>query len=125
MATPAADLLSYPPGVPLPRRVPAWADIAAAARAAFPERADRRRHALQLHRAEPKRPPRGVFDYVTHATSALVHAADDRSVMETLRRWNTSSARRGPSTGGTPYRIGPSHIANSFNPYGAKPHAQP
>jgi hypothetical protein len=120
VVTPAADLISYPPGTPFPEGVPSWESIAAAARKTF--RNVRLGGGMLSNFTEfnRKRPPRKLFDFVTHATSSMVHAADDRSVMETLESIgyiiHSTKAIMGKAT---PYRIGPSHIGNSFNPYGA------
>jgi hypothetical protein len=56
---------------------------------------------------------------VTHATSTLVHACDDRTVMENLESIAHIVRSTRVFMGDLPYRIGPSHIGNSFNPYGA------
>ena len=86
----------------------------------FSGRPDRWRHAVaNFTEFNRKQPPKGVFDFITHATSALVHAADDRSVMETLDSIGHIIRATKGIIGGGAYRIGPSHIGNSFNPYGA------
>lgn len=119
VVTPAADLKSYPPGTPFPDNVPSWTDIAAAARKVFPGVRIGGGMLSNFTELNRKRPPRGVFDFITHATSALIHAADDRSVMETLESVGHIIRSTQAIIGGDPYRIGPSHIGNSFNPYGA------
>ncbi|MGH6930976.1 MAG: hypothetical protein ACREEE_00930, partial [Dongiaceae bacterium] len=119
VVTPAADLKSYPPGVPYPENVPSWTDIAAAARQLFPSVRLGGGMLSNFTELNRKRPPKGVFDFTTHATSALIHAADDRSVMETLESVGHIIRSTRAIIGETPYRIGPSHIGNSFNPYGA------
>lgn len=118
IATPAADLQSYPPGTPFPEGVPSFVDLAAAARSAFPAARIGGGMLSNFTELNRKRPPRGVFDFVSHATSALVHAADDRSVMETIESVAHILRSTQAIIGGQPYRIGPSHIGNSFNPYG-------
>ena len=84
IVTPAADLKSYPPGTPTPAGVPSWQDIAAAAHKVFPRARIGGGMLSNFTELNRKRPPKRLFDFITHATSALVHAADDRSVMETL-----------------------------------------
>jgi hypothetical protein len=125
MVTPAADLKSYPPGTPTPAGVPSWQELAAAARKAFPRIRLGGGMLSNFTELNRKRPPKRLFDFITHATSGLVHAADDRSVMETLETVGhvVRSARK--IAGSTPTRIGPSHIGNSFNPYGAQVTANP
>jgi hypothetical protein len=66
-----------------------------------------------------KRPPADLLDYVTNTTCPNVHAADDRSVMETLEtlRYQIRSTRTFMGT--LPYRIGPSQLGCRENPYGS------
>jgi D-apionolactonase len=119
VVTPAADLKSYPPGTPYPDNVPSWTDIAAAARHHFPGTRIGGGMLSNFTELNRKQPPKGVFDFVTHATSGLVHAADDRSVMETLDSIGHIIRATKTIIGTSAYHIGPSHIGNSFNPYGA------
>lgn len=117
--TPAADLKSYPPGTKFPEGIPTFEALAAAARKAFPKARIGGGMLSNFTELNRKRPPRRVFDYISHATSALVHAADDRSVMETLESIGHIIRSTRAIIGSTPYRIGPSHMGNSFNPYGS------
>ena len=119
VVTPAADLKSYPPGTPFPAGVPSWEEVAAAARKAFRNVRLGGGMLSNFTELNRKRPPKKLFDFVTHATSGIVHAADDRSVMETLEAVGYVIHSTKALIGPTPYRIGPSHIGNSFNPYGA------
>jgi hypothetical protein len=115
--SPAADLRSILPGTPWPP-VAAAETIAAAARAAFPGvplGGGMLSYFTELNR---KRPPAALLDYVTHTTCPIVHAADDRSVMETLEAMPSILASTRAFIGGTPYRIGPSAIGCRQNPYG-------
>ena len=66
-----------------------------------------------------KRPPAALVDFITNTTSPIVHAADDRSVMETLEAlpWQIRTAR--VFSNGTPHRVGPSGIGARDNPHGA------
>lgn len=65
-----------------------------------------------------KRPPVSQLGFVSHGLCPIVHAADDVSVMETLKAVPhiTRSARA--FIGDMPYRIGPASIAMRQNPYG-------
>jgi hypothetical protein len=119
VVTPAADLKSYPPGTPAPAGVPSWHDIASAARNVFPRARIGGGMLSNFTELNRKCPPKRLFDFVTHATSSLVHAADDRSVMEAIETIGHIIGSTKRIIGGTPYRIGPAHIGNSFNPYGA------
>ena len=125
VVTPAADLKSYPPGMPFPDGVPTWEEVAAAARKTFTKARIGGGMLSNFTELNRKRPPKKVFDFITHATSAVVHAADDRSVMETLKSIGHIIHSTKALIGKTPYRIGPSHIGNSFNPYGASVSANP
>jgi len=66
-----------------------------------------------------KRPPAEILDFVMNTTCPIVHAADDRSVMETLEAlpYQVKTART--FLGKTPHRVGPSAIGCRDNPHGA------
>ena len=63
-----------------------------------------------------------LFDFLTHATCAVVHEPDDRSVMETLQTLPDIVASAKAWAGGKPYRIAPSAVGMRFNPYGPDVH---
>ncbi len=118
--SPAVDRQSTPPGSAWPA-CPPLPDVYAAARAAFPGvrlGGGSFSYFTELNR---KRPPVDLLDFVTHATNPIVHAADDRSVMQTLEAlpFVTRSARAFIGED-KPYRIGPSTIAMRQNPYGSR-----
>ncbi|SDB35454.1 hypothetical protein [Bauldia litoralis] len=119
VVTPAADLKSYPPGTPHPDGIPTWEAVASATRRTFRTARIGGGMLSNFTELNRKRPPNKLFDFITHRTSATVHAADDRSVMETLEAVGQIIHSTRAIIGKTPYRIGPSHIGNSFNPYGA------
>jgi D-apionolactonase len=115
---PQQDLRSVLPGTPWPA-MPSAAAIAEAARAAFPGLplgGGMFSYFTELNR---KRPPAGFHDYITHATCPIVHAADDRSVMETLECLPYIVRSTRAFIGATPYHVGPSQIGCRDNPYGA------
>jgi hypothetical protein len=121
---PAPDLKSTPPGSAWPA-CPPLDEVYAAARAAFPGLrlgGGMFSYFTELNR---KRPPVDRLDFITHTTAPLVHAADDRSVMDTLEAlpFITRSVRS--FAGAKPYRIGPSAIGMRHNPYGAALNANP
>jgi D-apionolactonase len=66
-----------------------------------------------------KRPPAELLDFVMNTTCPIVHAADDRSAMETLEAlpYQVTTARSFIAK--TPYRVGPSSIGCRDNPHGA------
>ena len=119
VVTAAADLKSYPPGTPLPEGVPPWQEIIAATRAAFPGVRVGGGMLSNFTELNRKRPPAELLDFVTHGSSTLIHACDDRTVMENLETIPHIVRSTQAFIGDTAYRIGPAHIGNSFNPYGA------
>ena len=66
-----------------------------------------------------KRPPVATIDAVTCTTTPIVHAGDDRSVMETLEALPAVVASMAAIARGKPLHIGPSAIGMRHNPYGA------
>ena len=113
----AADLKSWQPGATRPEK-PTAEEILGAARAAFPGvklGGGMLSTFTELNRKRPKGEP---FDYVTHTTCSIVHAADDRSVMETLETLPAIIASTRAMIGDKAHRIGPSAIAARSNPYG-------
>jgi len=114
---PAQDLRSVLPGSPWPE-VPAPEEICRAARAAFPGvklGGGMYSYFTELNR---KRPLADKLDYVTHTTCPIVHAADDRSVMETLECLPHIIRSTRSFVGDAAYRVGPSSIGCRDNPYG-------
>ena len=122
--SPAADLKSTPPGSVWPPCPPAEA-VLHAARHAFPGvqlGGGMLSYFTELNR---KRPPLALVDFVTFSTSALVHAGDDRSAMETLEALPAIAASVHVIAGGRPFVVGPSAIGMRDNPYGAGPLPNP
>ena len=102
--------------------IPGFDEVYGAARAAFPGvrlGGGVFTNFTELNRnvAEPE-----LFDFLTHATCAVVHEPDDRSVMETLQTLPDILASAKAWAGGKPYRIAPSAIGMRFNPYGPDVH---
>lgn len=72
-----------------------------------------------------KRPTAEGLDFIGHTTCPIVHAADDRSVMETLETLPyilRSVKALWPTLG---YRLGPATLAMHRNPYGDQPADNP
>lgn len=116
--TPGPHLMSLLPGSDRPA-MPSFEGLAAASRAAFPGAVvggGMHSFFTELNRS---RPPQGLFDYVTRATCNIIHAADDRSVMETLGALPHIISTTRSFMGDTPYRVGPSKLGMRHNPYGA------
>jgi hypothetical protein len=115
--SPASDLISHQPGEEDPN-VPPAAAICAAARAAFPGARLGGGVFSYFTELNRKRPPVELIDFVTHTTCPIVHAADDRSVMETLEALPAIIASTRAFCGSAAYRVGPSAIGCRQNPYG-------
>ena len=68
-----------------------------------------------------KRPDASLWKGLTFATSPVVHAADDASVMETLQALPHILASATVLAEGRPLAIGPTGIGMRLNPYGPAP----
>ena len=115
---PAGDLKSVLPGGPRPP-APKLEDLYAATREAFPGirlGGGMFSFFTELNR---KRPPAKLLDFVVNTTCPIVHAADDRSVMETLEALPYQITTARSFIGNVPYSIGPSGIGCRDNPHGA------
>ncbi|HVG49551.1 MAG TPA: hypothetical protein VM899_15620 [Rubellimicrobium sp.] len=66
-----------------------------------------------------KRPPGDKLDLISFTTSPLVHAGDDRSVMETREAYPAIIRSVTAIAAGKPWAVGPSAIGIRDNPYGA------
>lgn len=119
LVCPSVDRQSTPPGSPWPA-CPPLEDVHAAVARAF-LRIERGGGMLsyftELNR---KRPPVDALDYVAFGTNPIVHAADDRSVMQTLTAlpWVLQSAET--IVEWRPLRLGLSSIPMRQNPYGSR-----
>jgi D-apionolactonase len=116
--SPAPDLKAVLPGSPWPP-CPSFDDVFAAARAAFPDTPLGGGTFAYFTELNRKRPPFDKLDYATFTTCPIVHAADDRSVMETLATLPFIANSATALAGKTPLRVGPGTIASRDNPYGA------
>lgn len=115
MVSPGLDLASYPPSTNRPAGA-ALADIYAAARSAFPGVKIGGGMFGFFTEVNRRRPPVALLDFLQHSTAAVVHAADDRSVMETLETLPHVIRSARALAGATPYWIGPANIALATNP---------
>lgn len=61
-------------------------------------------------------PPLGLIDYVTHMVSSVVHAADDRSMMENLESFRHIRETVRAFAGATPYRVVAANIGLEIGP---------
>ncbi|WP_044006907.1 hypothetical protein [Jannaschia sp. CCS1] len=115
IALPAAYLQSHQPTGPWPDG-PTPEQARDAARAAFPHA--RIGTGMLTNFTELNRRPPDGGDYITHANSAIVHAADDGSVLETLEAIPDVCASAAAIAGDRPLRLGLMAIGMRSNPYG-------
>ena len=114
---PVGDLKSVLPGGPRPP-APPLEQLYQVAREAFPGvklGGGMFSFFTELNR---KRPPAQLLDFVHNGTCPIVHAADDRSVMETHEALPYQITTARSFIGNTPHRIGPSSIGCRDNPHG-------
>lgn len=115
---PVGDLKSVLPGGERPP-APPLEDLYRATRKAFPGvklGGGMFSFFTELNR---KRPPADKLDFAMNTTCPIVHAADDRSVMETLEALPYQIKTARTYLGKTPHRVGPSAIGCRDNPHGA------
>lgn len=97
----------------------------AAARAAFPEARIGGGNFIYFTELNRKPPPFAALDFVCHATCAIVHAADDRSVTETIESLPYIIGSGRALFGDRHYRVGPGSIGSRTSPFGNEPPANP
>ncbi len=124
-AFPAQDMVSVQPDAPWPN-MPTFEETFAAAHKAFPQAMIGGGMAAYFTELNRKKPPAALLDYVTHTTCPNVHAADDRSVMETIEAlpYQITSTRSFMGDA-IAYHIGPSQLGCRENPYGKATSANP
>ena len=122
--SPAGDLVFFPPGAAFPD-TREFDEVFAAARAAFPSACIGGGSFVYFTELNRKPPPAARIDFVCHSTCALVHAADDRSVTESLESlpYLVRSCRHlFPNVA---YRLGPGSIGSRVSPFGSAPSPNP
>lgn len=124
LACPAPYLKSIQPPGPWPD-VSDLGHIYNEARRTFPDAVILGGMASYFTELNRKRPPVATIDAITCTTSPIVHAADDRSVMETIEALPSVVASMAAIAPGKPVHVGPSAIAMRHNPYGAATAANP
>ena len=124
LVSPAPDLKCTLPGSPWPA-CPPLDELYRAARTAFPKvrlGGGMFSYFTELNR---KRPPVDLIDVVGFTTTAMVHAGDDRSVMESLESLPAIAGSTAKIAAPRPYLVGPSAIGMRANPYGDQPKSNP
>lgn len=120
LVSPAADVKGTLPGSPWPPCPPLDA-VYEAARAAFPGARIGGGTFAFFTELNRKRPPLDELDLVSFTTSPLVHAGDDRTVMENLETLPYIARSVRAFIGERPFHVGPSAIGMRDNPYGGAP----
>jgi hypothetical protein len=114
---PVGDLKSVLPGGPRPPAAP-LEGLYAAARASFGDVRVGGGMFSFFTELNRKHPPAKLLDFVMNTTCPIVHAADDRSVMETVEALPYQVKTAQSFIGKTPHRVGPSGIGCRDNPHG-------
>ena len=118
LALPERYLHSYQPGGPWPVG-PTPQDLLQHVRTSFPEvgmGGGVLTYFTELNRC---RPPSSRCDYITHGSTAITHAADDESVIESLEGLAHIFKSSVAIAQGREYRLGLVAIGMRSNPYGA------
>ena len=123
VVAPARDLKSRPSNT-LPAGEASLADLVGAFKAAHPGIPVGAGSLTDFTSFNRNRPPPNA-DFVVHGTQAVVHAADDLSVLETLETFPSIFASVRALALDKPYRLGPATIGMRENPYAAAVAANP
>jgi hypothetical protein len=118
LALPEAYLQSYQPSGPWPEG-PRPQDLVKHARQAFPQAGVGGGVLTYFTELNRCRPVPAACDYVTHGSTAITHAADDGSVIESLEGLSHIYRSARALAGGKDYRLGLVAIGMRTNPYGA------
>ncbi len=117
-ALPKAFLKSYQPDAQWPQGA-SPEDATAALREIFPGTRIGSGMLTNCSELNRYRSIAGFGDFLTHSTTAIVHAADDVSVIQTLEALPQIFASAESLAPGKPYRLGLVSIGMRSNPYGA------
>ena len=122
--SPAGDLDFVIPGTVFDDMSP-YDTLYAAAREAFPGCAIGGGNFMYFTELNRKPPPFDGLDFVIHPTCAIVHAADDRSVAETVETLPYVIHSGRSLFGAKPYCLGPVGIGTRTSPFGGPPAPNP
>ena len=122
--SPAVDLDFVIPGTVFDDMSP-YGPLYAAAREAFPGSAIGGGNFMYFTELNRKPPPAEGLDFVIHPTCAIVHAADDRSVTETVETLPYIIRSVRSLFEGMPYCLGPVAIGTRTSPFGGPPAPNP
>ena len=122
--SPAGDLDFVIPGTVFDDTSP-YGALYAAAREAFPGSVIGGGNFMYFTELNRKPPPADGLDFVTHPTCAIVHAAGDRSVTETVETLPYIIRSVRSLFEGKPYCLGPVAIGTRTSPFGGPPAPNP
>lgn len=117
IATPRAYLKSHQPDSVWPAGA-APADLIGAARTIFPDARIGGGMLTNFTELNRHRPDPAQIDFIAHGSSAIVHAADDESVFQTIEALPQIFASARAIAPQTAYRLGLISIGMRTNPYG-------
>ena len=124
IALPEPYLASYQPSGPWPAG-PTPDDALQASREAFPDAATGAGVLTNFTELNRCPPANEQWNYISHGNTAIVHAADDQSVMETLEALPQIFTSTQALSHSRPCRLGLVSIGARTNPYGSAPAANP
>ncbi len=119
----AEDRIRQEPGPP-PPPLSLLGDLYRSARAAFPDAVIGGGTFSFFTELNRNWPPIGLIDYIAHMSCSVVHASDDRAMMENLESFQHIARTVRAFAGETPYRIVSSGIGFDAEPAG-NPAANP
>lgn len=119
--TPEALLKTVPAGFAVPGLDGGMPALLQSARREFPGALIGAGSAAYFTELNRNPPPPGAYDFVTHTTCPIIHAADDESVMETLQTLPWIFESTSHLSAAAPYWLGPTTLGMRHNPYGAAP----
>jgi D-apionolactonase len=114
---PAEDRIRQEPGAP-PPPLALLGEVYRAAREAWPDLAIGGGTFAFFTELNRNWPPLGLIDYVTHMVASVVHAADDRSMMENLESFRHIIATVRAFAGKMPHRLVASGMGLETGPAG-------
>jgi hypothetical protein len=113
----AEDRIRLEPGAP-PPSLSLLGEVYRAARAAFPDTIIGGGTFGFFTELNRNWPPVGLIDYITHVVCSVVHASDDRAMMENIDSFQHMTRTIRAFAGNLPYRLVASGLGLDAGPYG-------
>lgn len=118
LVAPAEDRIRLGPGAP-PPSLSLLGEVYRAARAALPDATIGGGSFGFFTELNRNWPPIGLIDYIANITCSVVHASDDRAMMENLHSYEHIVATVRAFAGDKPYRLIAASLGVDANPYGS------